>query len=173
MSGIKDTAVRKRLLQKRNLTLSKTLDICRSNEITTEQLKCMTRIVEKSPEDEINAMNQQSRSQRSRQREAYKPREKERCTHCKELYEFDESLCSAYGEACNSCGLRNHFSKVCQKKSRGGALIKKIKKIDGDDSSHSGELLCSVSIFPEFSKDQVLAVQTDKEFKQDCGRHEY
>ncbi len=46
--GIRDNSVRKKLLQERNLTLAKALDICRSSETTSKQLRNMTSLNEKS-----------------------------------------------------------------------------------------------------------------------------
>ena len=58
--GIRDDATRKKLLQTRKLDLAQAIDICRSAEVTTRQLKSMT-----SP-DEVHALRQQSRAPRTR-----------------------------------------------------------------------------------------------------------
>jgi hypothetical protein len=60
--GIRDDATRKKLLQTRGLDLAKAIDICRSAEATTRQLKAMT-----SP-DEVQSLRQQPRTHRSKSR---------------------------------------------------------------------------------------------------------
>jgi hypothetical protein len=51
--GINDNATKKKLLQDRKLTLSKAIDICRSNETMKKQLKSL----KQSNEDGINMVN--------------------------------------------------------------------------------------------------------------------
>ena len=52
--GIRDDATRKKLLQTRKLDLTKAIDICRSSEATTRQMKAIT-----TP-DEVQALHRQS-----------------------------------------------------------------------------------------------------------------
>ena len=132
MLGVKDISVRKRLLQERKLTLIKALDICRSSETTSKQLKDMSGINEKSADYEISALKQQYR-----RREPPIPQGNRRCKFCGENHEWDKTSCPAYGKSCRNCGIQNHFAKVCQKKKRNGNTpsIKGTKKEGEEDTS--------------------------------------
>ena len=128
--GIRDDATRKKLLQTRKLDLAKAIDICRSAEVTTRQLKSMT-----SP-DEVHALRQQSRAPRTRtksrhRREPSRGRNdchrspsadmrdisSRRCRYCNQSHARSKQLCPAYGQVCTKCSKRNHFAVVCQSKS--------------------------------------------------------
>ena len=144
--GIKEMSVRKKLLQERKLTLMKALDICRSSETTSKQLRNMTDFTDESADHEIEAIRQQS--YRNRRREPLKPREKRRCKFCGETHEFDKNSCPAYGKSCNNCGIRNHFSKVCQKRrNQNTRAVREVTK-DKDVSSDSRDSEYTVSISP-------------------------
>src|SRR5208282_3241 len=128
--GIRDDATRRKLLQTRKLDLAKAIDICRSSEVTTRQLKAMT-----SPE-EVQAMNQQQQQHRS-----WRPRSQSRhrrgggrggrepsrtrydgtngnrsagddrrasstdirCRYCNRTHEPSKSVCPAYKSSCKRC----------------------------------------------------------------------
>ncbi len=93
--GIRHNSVRKKLLQERNLTLTKAVDICRSSETTSKQLRNMTSLNEKPADHEIKAIRGQS--QKNRRVGPSRPRERRRCKYCGEIHEFDKNSCPAYG----------------------------------------------------------------------------
>ena len=139
--GIRDDATRRKLLQTRKLDLAKAIDICRSSEVTTRQLKAMT-----SPE-EVQAMNQQQQQHRS-----WRPRSQSRhrrgggrggrepsrtrydgtnwnrsagddrrasstdirCRYCNRTHEPSKSVCPAYKSSCKRCNKRGHWAVVCR-----------------------------------------------------------
>jgi hypothetical protein len=45
--------------------------------------------------------------------------------------------CPAFGETCNTCGLKNHFSKVCQRRSRSGFVGTDEEYLSGSDTDMS------------------------------------
>ena len=142
--------------------VGKALDICRSSETTSKQLRNMTVFTDESAEHEIKVIRQQRYG--NRRRESFKPREKRRCKFCGETHEFDKNSCPAYGKSCNNCGIRNHFSKVCQKKrDENDRTIREVTKVK-DASSDSGDSVYSVSMSPEFSDDEEIYAM--------CTRHE-
>ena len=77
--GVKDNSVRKKLLQERKLTLAKALDICRSSETTSKQLRNMISLNEKSIDNEIKAIREQW--QGNRRGDPSRSREKKRCKY--------------------------------------------------------------------------------------------
>ena len=129
--GIRDDATRKKLLQTRTLDLAKAIDICRSSEVTTRQLKDIM-----SP-DELKALKQhssrsssqrssstryrhhKSRDQQERNRSPSAERRdivQRRCKFCNGTHKPSKDLCKAYGATCACCGKKNHFASTCRSK---------------------------------------------------------
>ena len=134
--GIRDDATRKKLLQSRKLDLTKAIDICRSSEATTRQLKAI------STPDEVQSMTRssasrstssnrrggrssrastpgpQQRSGESRPPNDYRKQppssDHVRCRYCDRTHEKSKTSCPAYNSSCNRCGVRNHWAVVCR-----------------------------------------------------------
>ena len=133
--GIRDDATRKKLLQTRKLDLAKAIDICRSSEATTRQLK------EIMAPEEVQAVQQYHQPSRPRSpnrirrgdhgrqsyasggrsvgnwssgadRRALSP--DHRCRYCNLSHGPSKRDCPAYGAICNLCRKRNHWSAVCR-----------------------------------------------------------
>ena len=90
--GVADSKIRARLLREPELTLARALDICRTSEVTSEQLKSF------DPQGEtLHALKQRPR-----------------CQYCGDVHKPRE--CPAYGTTCRNCNKKNHFAKVCKSK---------------------------------------------------------
>ena len=125
--GIRDDSTRHKLLQIRDLTLPKAVDICKASEAAGKQMKAM------SGADQIQSLNTSKRtSARSRGNEKLRGRESSdeseergrgkspvrRCKYCDRKHEARKEACPAYNKICRKCARRHHFEVVCQ--SRGG-----------------------------------------------------
>ena len=112
--GIRDDATRRKLLQTRQLDLKKAIDICKSSEATTKQLRAIAH-----PED-IHAVNsgrdRQSRREssppsRSSHSSPNGPPNRRRastpgrgvCQYCNRRHEPNKTACLAYGKRCRIC----------------------------------------------------------------------
>ena len=132
--GIRDDATRRKLLQQRNLDLSKAVDICKSCEVASRQMKDIT-----SPED-VSAIKSERRGGRLRDKRQHRGQSTSRhhsrrrgssrrrdgsneknggvhigsgnCTFCGRRHE--KGNCPAYGTTCGKCSKRNHFDSVCK-----------------------------------------------------------
>ena len=129
--GVADPKIRARLLREPDLTLPRALDICRTAEITTEQLKTFD-----SPEEVLHEL----RSRPSRPR----------CKYCGDNHKPRE--CPAFGTNCSNCGKKNHFAKVCRsKKSESpqkpghGKSRAKLHEIHREDDGSSDESIYSLT----------------------------
>ena len=149
--GIRDEAVRKKLLQEKKLTLSRAIDIGRSGETANLRLNEL----KKPLEDEVNALRQNKKMWNNEQR---KPRDTRRgtCKYCGSNHK--RGVCPAYGQKCNNCGRQNHFAKVClQKKlSPVNALTQHTRPDSSDEDS--GELVATLDLHPQ--AEEVLAVKS-------------
>ncbi|UYV78904.1 K02A2.6-like [Cordylochernes scorpioides] len=108
--GIKDNRVRKELLMEQKLNLSSANDICRTAEVTEQQITKLT--VQESEDVKWNRKYEQKK-------EATKARATNEtfeniinCRYCGSKHR--KASCPAYGKICTWCNRKNHFSKVCR-----------------------------------------------------------
>lgn len=141
--GIRDNDTRKRLLQKRKLTLAECIDMCLANEATKSQLKALDK---QDPEQMIHELRQTQRSKPQRYKQKpdndRKPTGKpQKCRFCGQSHKPGRKQCPAWGKFCSDCGIKNHFAEVCQQKTRnvGNAQTHAIDDEDADsDSDYMG-----------------------------------
>ena len=140
--GIRDQRTRQRLLQERKLKLKKCIDICRSSESATTQMKAITTTttneVHKVKIEEAHG-NRGKFQQRSRyDRNASTGNKTIRCFFCAENHPAQKEKCPAWGEICTHCGGRNHFSKAC-KKGTYQQSPRKVNEIHGTSEYHGSD----------------------------------
>ena len=121
VSSVRDERVRDRLLEQRELTLEKALDIIRSSEIKAEQAKAWHSI----GDTDVHAMKKGTRTKqwgkRGSEAERIRPRETTRattgvvvnCSFCGKTH--DRGKCPAWGKKCRVCQGLNHFAAKCRK----------------------------------------------------------
>ena len=98
--GLNDAAVKKTLLKDSDLTLEKTLTICRTSEASDAQMRHMNPVTNETL-PEVNKLHRTSESLN-----IYS------CQYCGTTH--SPRTCPAFGKICHKCGKRNHFSKVCR-----------------------------------------------------------
>ena len=154
--GVKDNQARKKLLQVSKLTLKECIDICRSYETTSHQLKEIN-------QEEVHAL------QPSRDKNPDPPIKREiQCKFCTKTHAWNKLKCPAWGKTCSSCGMRNHFAVACQTKTPAKAEppVKfppsrhNRKPVYTVEDSDSDEYVACVDV-----KEQVCAV--DNQYRKD------
>ena len=151
--GIKEDSIREVLLQTRNLTLPEAIDICKSAEIASTQLKSMAdlekqeskvHVIRKklrkvSHKEEVKVLNEQTRK-------------KSQCSYCEQMHCKGRNQRSAYGQKCQLSNKYNHFASVC--KSRAAKVYSVTKDQDSDEDS-----ITTVSVLSNQSESsQILKV---------------
>lgn len=124
--GIIDDKLRARLLRESDLTLKKTMDICRANEVSLDQVKSLTNAngnAAVGDTSEINALRQDDDRYRKRypnrrqyQTDAFNKDSKfppSACTRCGGKH-GKQQQCPAMGATCHKCEKPNHYSKMCK-----------------------------------------------------------
>ena len=118
--GIKNEQTMKKLLRMRDLTQSKCIDTCRSEEITEMQMKSMS----ETSNDYANKIKTQRRRQYKEsesdgseddERKTKSVEKKISCKFCGFEHLPDKRKCPAWGKTCNKCKRKNHFAKRCRK----------------------------------------------------------
>eukprot|EP00057_Strongylocentrotus_purpuratus_P007672 XP_011662146.1 PREDICTED: uncharacterized protein K02A2.6-like [Strongylocentrotus purpuratus] len=128
--GIRDHGTRRLLLQKRKLTLSQAIDICRSAEATASQL----RELGEESRDSVHGVRPKPRRSDVRKKDVRKESHKRwettiQCKYCGKKHRKMKEECPAYGKKCNKCQKMNHFACCCNTKS--------IRTVDYEESEYS------------------------------------
>ena len=136
--GIRDDAVRRKLLQTRKLTLKDAIDLCKANEAATIQLKAMT-----LKEDNVNALKKQKAEQRDSGKSTHEGRKspnrsQKACGYCGSIHE--KRKCPAFGKSCNKCKKMNHFATVCRSKS-----ARQVNELYVDSDAYDEEQVLSLA----------------------------
>ena len=138
--GIRDSALRERLLRTPDLDLDKSLQLCRASELSKERIKTL----EAPPStNEIHALKQKGQKYsnsgaRPKQFSQYKQTSYNKqnskcCKYCGKSHDFKKTNCPAYGKKCRKCGKLNHFESMC--KSAKGQKVKAVsdEEYESDD----------------------------------------
>ena len=108
--GIKEPALRKRLLHERKLTLEKAIDICKSGETTARHLKDLATATDMNEE---NALKLRDDKKPKLPKGPTDSKNAKRCKYCGGNHELKREKCPAYGKTCGKCGKSNHVARVC------------------------------------------------------------
>ena len=133
VTGVRNSKIRAKLLNEGStLTLTRTLEVARTHELSHSQCNAM--------EDKtVNAVKQktkQSYGKADKQKTSSKT-EKESCGKCG--YEHGKLQCPAYGKRCSKCKRFNHFQKMCRTPQPNSYRTKKKHVHVVEDSSDSSD----------------------------------
>ena len=146
--GVLDDGLRKRLLQKKGLSLTSCVDMCRAHEATAKQLKAMGSSAE---EGDLHAVWQQKKqtkahlSKASGEQKKTPEKSKAECSYCGLKHAKGRDKCPANGKQCSKCGKMNHYARKCRSKDK--------KTVHYTHESSEEELLTLT-----LTQDQVQAV---------------
>ena len=128
--GLRDHATKLRLLKEDSLDINKALNICRSSEVVTSQLKAMKSEKNKSTEqvhvisgrqnNKVKSRNQYNGKKKTRNlssdpRKHREPNSKQttyQCYRCRGKQTHTLENCPAFGHKCKACKKPNHFASV-------------------------------------------------------------
>ena len=97
--GLQDNQQRARLLREADLTLERTLTLCRTSELTQQQLQ-------KIEGESVHFAKSKYKSQQM------KTQQIKNCKFCGDSH--PRGKCPAYGTTCSKCNKDNHFPSVCR-----------------------------------------------------------
>ena len=106
--GITKESLCKSLLERKDLSLSLCIDICRAAERSAQQSKVM------GGHEEVHAMRQSVR--RTSMPQAKPKASKKTCGYCGQQHV--KGKCPAYGHECKACGKKYHYAGVCRSMKR-------------------------------------------------------
>ena len=169
---VKDRDLKGRLLRQKGLSLQKAIEMCKSNDITKQQLKSLEN-EEKKPHEEVNMCKQ---SGRRSSRTTIKPpaqdlkkktpdfknkpekgNSKRKCKYCGKQMHNKRQDCPAFGSTCHKCKKSNHFASVCNSKRRD-----QVNTVEDENDSDSDLSVLTVDVVSAIASKgkQVLAKLT-------------
>jgi len=131
--GIKDSTTQQILLRERNLTLEKTIDICRAAENATLQGK----MFRAETINKVEALKTKEGAKSVKVKLMH-------CKYCGRQHVQQRQQCPAYGQNCRQCGKSNHFAKQCRNKRPMGTFVRNVGHIDKTSDSDSSEVFVNV-----------------------------
>jgi hypothetical protein len=112
--GCSDTRLQERLLRETELSLQKTLNICRAAEATKEQVKQLQTGGSAASSTSATAVHVVNNNTTAHYPRKGQPID---CTCCGTRH--PPRTCPAYGKVCTACNKPNHFASVCRSGRRG------------------------------------------------------
>ena len=147
--GVRDEKVREKLISWKSLDLQSAIDLCKSLEIASAQLKEMKEV------EVINAVTNETPSRsgtrpKDGSKGAYGRRTRPslgkaqeggmlKCKFCCRSHEFRKELCPAWDKKCNKYGNKNHFSVSVLCRANKGKVNALQGSRNSDESSSDAE----------------------------------
>ena len=133
VSGLSDDAVRQKLLQEKELTLRKCIELCRVQEASAAQARSMAGDAE---------VQQVSGGRRNKGPPSKKGKPKQNsyagdreCMYCGKGHKQGKQHCPAYGQTCKKCSKKNHFARKCKQRDKHVHGISDEDECDDDDDT--------------------------------------
>ena len=140
--GINSDDVKQQLLRVQDLTLDKTLTICRAYEQSKKHIQYLSEETNIEHVHRINPQKKYSRPQTQKSqnsnrsvRETEGQKQHPICDNCG--LQHARKQCPAYGKQCRKCGKLNHFQKWCRSKKKVNAIA---QDTNSDDELFIGAL---------------------------------
>ena len=161
--------MRKILLPERILDLSRCVDLCRTHENTTSQMKLIT-----DTREEVHRVEERRLFANKRQysRGHFRQQKQERttfptstrpivnCQFCGRQHERKKEMCPAWRQVCRKCNKRNHFSPCCPPDIRS-----KVHVIDEQSSDVEYEVF-EDSILTKYTHESIRYVSTGPLYRE-------
>ena len=111
ISGIQNDRIRKKLLSKKDLSLTKYIQLLKSTEAIQLQARDMA-MLETSAVQEITTHS--FKQQRGRLPTGNSSRPQKPCRYCGRKHDFKKDTCPAAEKKCYNCNKKGHFGKQCR-----------------------------------------------------------
>lgn len=102
--GISDNGLRERLLREKNLSLDRTVDLCRAAQSSREQVKELGKT-----EMAVHAVKLKEQCKKRQPKQNKEKGIEGSCKKCGSSH--PPRACTAFGKTCNNCNKRNHYAR--------------------------------------------------------------
>ncbi|XP_063901524.1 uncharacterized protein K02A2.6-like [Zophobas morio] len=131
--NVRETRLQEQLINEKDITLEKTLEKCRSAEISKFQINEFSK-GNQHPMANVSAINK--KKQPMKQMKTGKPTTKiiNNCRNCGQV-SHPVNKCPAFNQTCRKCKKPNHFAKVCRSKTNSNYSVHEIEDEEVNMSS--------------------------------------
>lgn len=114
--SLNDQRLKDRLLRESDLTLERTVDICRAAKTARAQIHAMTRPIQDRVIHDVSKIKDRDYEQlNNRKKKLTQSDTKTKNMMCKKCGKIHQpKQCPAYGLTCRKCGKLNHNAKMCE-----------------------------------------------------------
>ena len=111
--GVRDKALREKLLSENDLTLERAVQMCQAREVTQSRKRSMDIGVVGDTECKVEYISKKDvTAKRCGSKESAENRQQRTCGNCGGVHLPRQ--CPAYGKECHHCGMNNHFALKCR-----------------------------------------------------------
>ncbi|XP_055622874.1 uncharacterized protein K02A2.6-like [Toxorhynchites rutilus septentrionalis] len=122
------SSMRTKMLSIADITLTKSIDMCRVEEITAKRSQELSGSYSEVEVNKIAKAKFRSKNQ------------SQRCKFCGDRHEFSKGSCPALGKRCHKCNGKNHFEKVCKATNRfQSRRSRKVKEVKDESTDSDGK----------------------------------
>lgn len=131
--NVRETRLQEQLINEKDITLEKTLEKCRSAEISKFQINEFSK-GNQHPMANVSAINK--KKQPMKQMKTGKPTTKiiNNCRNCGQV-SHPVNQCPAFNQKCRKCKKPNHFAKVCRSKTNSNYSVHEVENEEVNMSS--------------------------------------
>lgn len=114
VAGVRSDTVRKKLLSENELTIERTINVCRAAEKANEGMESLKN--EEDKEAKLAWLKGKSKNSAAKGMNSYSLSET-KCKFCLRQHQFGRKNCPAWGKRCHECNEVNHFAKsvICKR----------------------------------------------------------
>lgn len=158
--SVKSIPLREQLWSNKKITLTEAISKCKSKELFTKQMKEVgDTLYDEETKEEVNKVYQKKRDNKKQQSENVD------CGFCGRTHERNKRKCPAFGEICNKCKIRNHFSRMCKSTQQ---KYKKIKEINTDSDDSSDFVLTVTSEKRNLKSELYMKINKNNFMRTEC-----
>ena len=137
---MKEQGLKERLLREKDLSLLKTVTMCRAAEVTQKEVKSMSSAQAETQMHQMTTANNSYKTRRKFKGKSWRHK-KENCGRCGTDHGPRlEDHCPAWGQECHACHRKNHFARMCKIKPRTQGINEVTNDSESSDEFFMGSL---------------------------------
>lgn len=144
--GLKDTHLQERLLNEKERTLEKTVEICKNSEISKKQVQ---ELATNTSQSLVLAVSTKKKPNHGKEKTVHKQQRQDvkmirNCRSCERTHEINK--CPAFKQKCTICQKYNHLARVCRSNRNYRKQVYEIEEDQDEDLSVTSLEIANISV---------------------------